>query len=125
MSMRSASPSLSEVLDECASLAVGGGIITMTLFPFALPCIALVGALAVAAGLLGLAIGVIAAALAASLLLARRATRRIRRRDQLPPRSDNRGLGAPNHEDRAARKSRGPAAPGARATPPRASMPEW
>jgi len=74
MSMRSASPSLSEVLDECASLAVGGGIITMTLFPFALPCIALVGALAVGAGLLGLAIGVIAGALAAPLLLARRVT---------------------------------------------------
>ncbi len=58
-----------ELLDAGSAILVGGGIITMALFPFALPLIALVAAGALALALVGVASVVIVAVVAAPVLL--------------------------------------------------------
>ena len=60
-----------ELLDASTALLVGGGIITMSLFPFALPAIVMAAVLALPFVLGGLAVGVVAA----PVLLVRRLTR--------------------------------------------------
>lgn len=67
------------LLDLAGSLsvaAVNGGILTMALFPFAVPMIALTAAVLIALGLVALAVGVVAAVLASPVLLLARAHRR-------------------------------------------------
>jgi hypothetical protein len=61
--------SAEEILDEALAFLVGGGLITMVLFPLALPIILLVIVPAIAIGLVAAAAGAI---VAASLLLLRR-----------------------------------------------------
>lgn len=70
-----ATPSGAELATEAASWAVGGGILTMALFPFALPLILLTVAALIPLLLVGLVVGIVAALAAAPVLLARRLLR--------------------------------------------------
>ena len=63
-----------ELADEASAWAVGGGLITMALFPLALPLILLTAAAAIPLLLLGLVVAVVAA----PIFLLRRLRRTIR-----------------------------------------------
>lgn len=78
-----APPSGADLAMEAATWAAGGGILTMALFPFALPLILLTAAALIPLLLLGLVVGVVAAVAAAPVLLARRLLRA--RRGRLTP----------------------------------------
>ena len=64
-------PTASDVVEEISAWAIGGGVLTAALFPFALP-ILLTVAFVLPFALAGFAIGVVAAVLAAPILLVRR-----------------------------------------------------
>jgi len=77
MDTQSESPSLAELADAAGGLVAGLGILTIQIFPFALPLLVLVvGPLAV----LGLAVAVLAIPLVLPLWLGRIALRALRRR---------------------------------------------
>jgi membrane protein implicated in regulation of membrane protease activity len=61
-----------ELIDEASNWAVGGGIVTMALFPLALPGIALLIAAAIPLVAVGLALALVAGAVVAPILLVRR-----------------------------------------------------
>jgi hypothetical protein len=65
-------PSFSEVADEVSAWLVGGGILSMALFPFALPIIALTVVAVIPLVLAGLALGLIVALVSTPILLVRR-----------------------------------------------------
>ncbi len=65
-------PTTSDVLEEISAWAIGGGVLTVALFPFALPILLLTVAFVLPFALAGLAIGVAVAVLAAPVLLVRR-----------------------------------------------------
>jgi hypothetical protein len=67
-----------EVVDEASKWLVGGGILTMSLAPFALPGIALLLIAALPLVVLGLAGGLLAAVVIAPIVLVRALVRRIR-----------------------------------------------
>ena len=56
--------SVVEILDATATVLAGGGLLTMVLFPLALPCIVLVAVPLIAIGLVAVVAGVILAAVA-------------------------------------------------------------
>jgi hypothetical protein len=60
-----------DLADEGSAWAVGGGIVTMALFPLALPLILLTAAAALPLVLIPLALGLLAAAVALPILLVR------------------------------------------------------
>jgi hypothetical protein len=60
-----------EIIDEASSWLVGGGIVTMALFPLALPGIVLAAAAAIPLLALGLAAGVLALAVIVPIRLVR------------------------------------------------------
>jgi hypothetical protein len=67
------------VVDGVSGALVGGGIVTMALFPLALPILALTAVALLPLVLIGLAAGLVGAILAAPILLVRRLARRARR----------------------------------------------
>jgi hypothetical protein len=76
MSTRPTSHSSStEILEGASTVLVGGGIVTMALFPLALPLIILTAAAAVPLVLLAVASGVLVAAAALPILLVRSVVR--------------------------------------------------
>ena len=72
MSTSTTPPTPAELADEVATLAVGGGMLTMILFPLALPLIALTVAAVIPMLLVGLAAALAVALVAAPALLIRR-----------------------------------------------------
>ena len=81
MSAESAAPSRTEIADEVYKWTVGGGMITLALFPLALPIIALTAIAALPLLLIAAAAGLLAAAVAVPILLVRNM---VRRRAQQP-----------------------------------------
>jgi hypothetical protein len=79
-------PTAAEYIDEGSRWNVGAGIVTMALFPFALPGIVLIAALA----LPFLAVGLVGALLVGLVVLPLRAVRALtsRRRDAEKPAAD-------------------------------------
>jgi hypothetical protein len=69
--------SASSPLETASAFLVGGGILTMALFPLALPIIGLLAVAAVPLLLLAMAAGFVAAAVAAPVLLVRALWRRL------------------------------------------------
>jgi hypothetical protein len=61
-----------ELTEEASAWAVGGGIVTMALFPLALPIILLTAVAAIPLLLIALGVGLVPAVVAASILLLRR-----------------------------------------------------
>jgi hypothetical protein len=78
MSTRATRVTAAELADEAPSWAVGGGIITMALFPLALPLILLTAAAAIPLLLLGLPVALLVAVVAGSIRLLRCVRRTIR-----------------------------------------------
>ena len=70
-----AMPSAGEVADEMATMAIGGAILTLALFPFAVPMIALTVIALVPLLVLGLAAGLMVAVFAVPVTTARRLRR--------------------------------------------------
>jgi hypothetical protein len=67
---------LLDLVGSVSAALVTGGILTMALFPFAVPLIALIAAVVIALGLVALALGVVVAVLAAPIVLVMRLRRR-------------------------------------------------
>ena len=65
-------PTASDVVEETSAWALGGGVLTFALFPFALPILLLTVAFVLPVVLAGLAIALALAAVAAPILLVRR-----------------------------------------------------
>jgi len=61
-------PTASDVIEEASAWALGGGVLTLALFPFALPILLLTVAFVLPFALAGLVVGVVAA----PILLVRR-----------------------------------------------------
>lgn len=78
MSTRATQTTATELAEEASAWAVGAGIITMALFPLALPIIALTAAAAIPLLLLGLAVALVVAVVAGPIILLRRLRRTIR-----------------------------------------------
>jgi membrane protein implicated in regulation of membrane protease activity len=83
MSTNSAIRPSTDPLETASALLVGGGILTMALFPLALPMIALLAIAAIPLLLIGLLAALAAAVLAAPVIAVRRLRRRLTR-EQLP-----------------------------------------
>jgi hypothetical protein len=79
-----------ELAEEASAWAVGGGIITMALFPPAVPIILLTAAAAIPLLLVALAVGLVVALVAAPILL----LRRLRRPGRLSRRHESGRAGA-------------------------------
>jgi membrane protein implicated in regulation of membrane protease activity len=73
-------PSTADIVDQMSGWAVGGGIVTIALFPLALPILALTVVAVIPFLLVPLAAGLIAAVLAAPILLVRSLRRSLKRR---------------------------------------------
>jgi hypothetical protein len=73
-----------ELADELSAWLAGGGIVTMALFPLALPIIALTAVAAIPLLLVPLAAALVAGLIVVPLRLARRASRARRRRADGP-----------------------------------------
>ena len=69
-----------EVIEGASRVLVGGGVVTLALFPLALPLIVLTVVAAVPFVVLGLGLALVAAILATPVLLVRRALRRVPKR---------------------------------------------
>jgi hypothetical protein len=76
MNAESTARSRAEIADEISKWTVGGGIITMALFPWALPILALTAIAALPLLLLALAAGLLVAAIALPILVVRSLGRR-------------------------------------------------
>lgn len=72
MSSTSKIPSYSELPDELSGWLAGGGILTMALFPLAIPLIALTAVAVIPLLLVPLAAGLVVAVVAAPILLMRK-----------------------------------------------------
>jgi membrane protein implicated in regulation of membrane protease activity len=79
MSAKPKSHSSLEIVDEASTWLVGGGIVTMALFPLALPAIALLAIAALPLLLVPLVGAAVAGLIVLPLRLARRALRALRR----------------------------------------------
>src|SRR5215211_6741300 len=79
-----------ELAGEAAAWGVGGGVVTMALFPLALPIILLTAVAAIPLVLLALAAGLVGAVVAAPILL----LRRLRRPARVSHRRENGRAGA-------------------------------
>jgi hypothetical protein len=77
--MQDNSPTTAELVDEANGWAVGGGVVTMALFPLAIPLLALTVVAVIPLLVIGLAAGLVAAVVAAPILLLVRLARAIRR----------------------------------------------
>jgi hypothetical protein len=73
-------PSTADVVDQMSGWAVGGGIVTIALFPLALPILALTAVAVIPFLLVPLAAGLVAAVVAAPILLVRSLRRSLKRR---------------------------------------------
>jgi hypothetical protein len=80
--MKETKHSYAEVVDEVSPLLVGGGILTVALFPLAIPLIALTVVASIPLVLVALPVGLIVAAVAAPILLLRRLLRLAESRSQ-------------------------------------------
>lgn len=69
-----AMPTAGEVADEMATMAIGAAILTFTLFPLAVPMIALTIIALVPLLVVGLAAGLVVAVFAAPVVMVRRAS---------------------------------------------------
>jgi hypothetical protein len=69
-------PTAPDLVEEAAAWALGGGVLTCALFPFALPILLLTMAFVLPFALAGLAIALALAVVAAPILLVRRFARR-------------------------------------------------
>ena len=78
-------PSTADVVDQMSGWAVGGGIVTIALFPLALPILALTAVAVIPFLLVPLAAGLIAAVVAAPILLVRSVWRSLKRRTRPQP----------------------------------------
>jgi len=65
-------PTTSDLVEEASAWALGGGVLTFALFPFALPILLLTVVLVLPFALAGLAIALVVAVVAAPILLVRR-----------------------------------------------------
>jgi hypothetical protein len=65
-------PTASDVFEEASGWALGGGVLTFALFPFALPILLLTMAFLLPFALAGIAIALVVAVVAAPILLVRR-----------------------------------------------------
>ena len=65
-------PTASDVFEEVSAWAIGGGVLTLALFPLALPILLLTVAFVLPFALAGLAIALVVAVVAAPILLVRR-----------------------------------------------------
>ena len=65
-------PTASDVIEEASAWAIGGGVLTVALFPFAVPILLLTVAFVLPFALAGLAIALVVAVVAAPILLVRR-----------------------------------------------------
>ena len=65
-------PTASDVIEEASASAIGGGLLTVALFPVTVPILLLTVALVLPFALAGLAIGLVVAVVAAPILLVRR-----------------------------------------------------
>ena len=92
MSTKPTTATPDELAEEVAAWAVGGGILTMILFPLALPLILLTAAATIPLLLVAVALGLVAAVVAVPLALLRRlrgavwSSRRIQGGQSAPPR---------------------------------------
>jgi hypothetical protein len=75
MNAESTAPSRAEIVDELYKWTVGGGIVTLALFPLALPIIALTAIAVLPLLLIVLVPALLVAAVAAPILLVRRLVR--------------------------------------------------
>jgi hypothetical protein len=101
-----------EIVEEISKWTVGGGIITMALFPLALPIIALTAIATIPLVLVALAAGLVVAAVAVPILLVRSLGRRAI--GALRPRGTaviGHGLTGQAPKDRRNRLARRPSAP--------------
>jgi hypothetical protein len=80
-------PSTGDVASELSAWLVGGGIVTMALFPFALPLIGLVAIGVIPLLLIPLAGGLVVALVAVPILLVRGLGRAFRARPRRPSRA--------------------------------------
>ena len=71
-------PTASDVVDEASAWAIGGGVLTFALFPFALPILLLTVAFVLPFALAGLAIALLVAVVAAPILLVLRLSNTLR-----------------------------------------------
>lgn len=65
-------PTAGDVVEEASAWALGGGVLTFALFPFALPALVLTVAFVLPFALAGLAIALVLSMVAAPILLVRR-----------------------------------------------------
>lgn len=65
-------PTAPDVVEEASAWALGGGVLTFALFPFALPILLLTVAFVLPFALAGLAIALVLSVVAAPILLVRR-----------------------------------------------------
>ena len=65
-------PTASDVVEETSAWALGGGVLTFALFPFALPILLLTVAFVLPFALAGLAVALVLSMVAAPILLVRR-----------------------------------------------------
>jgi hypothetical protein len=79
MTIGSSAPSNAEIADELSMWAVGGGIITVALFSFAVPLMLLTAVAALPLLLIALVPGLLIAAVALPILLVRGLWRRVSR----------------------------------------------
>jgi hypothetical protein len=99
MSNKAAEQPSTNLLDTASDFLVGGGILTMALFPLAIPMVALLIVAALPLLVVGAGVAVLGAALAAPVFLARAAWRRLapiasRRRERRVIRGNQPVMGA-------------------------------
>jgi membrane protein implicated in regulation of membrane protease activity len=99
MSSKATQHSTTEVLDTMSEFLVGGGILTMALFPLAIPIVALLIVAALPLLAVGAALAIVGAILAAPIVLVRALSRRlgtirVNRRDTRVIRGSRPAMGA-------------------------------
>ena len=112
MNDESVARSRAEVIDQISTWSVGGGVITLALFPLALPTLVLTAVATIPVLLPLVAVGVLLGGVALTVLLVRRlgslAMRVLQRDSAGPPRSD--GRLDPGHRRRVSIRGRRPPA---------------
>ena len=78
-------PTASDVVEEISAWAIGGGVLTVALFPFALPILLLTVAFVLPFALAGLVIALVVAVVATPILLVRRLRSALDRRAPADP----------------------------------------
>jgi membrane protein implicated in regulation of membrane protease activity len=88
-------PSTADIVDQMSGWLVGGGIVTIALFPLALPIIALTAIALLPFLLVPLAAGLVAAIVVVPVLLVRRLGRSLKRRTRYDSGSPAASAGSP------------------------------